>query len=166
MKFLIVGHGRHGKTAFASHLAELLGVEFRDSSVEATHIAREHLKALGLFWPTLTHCWRDRHRFRREWTEAIAEYNRRDPARLAKDIFSRYDIYCGMRTLREFRETVRTIGPVTIYIDASSRVDYRERSLDILPSDCDLVFFNNGTEAELRAKAEKFANIILSENPK
>jgi hypothetical protein len=41
-------------------------------------------------------CYADRHNHRTEWYDAICAYNVPDAARLGRDIFDAYDIYCGL----------------------------------------------------------------------
>lgn len=121
LRFLILGHARHGKDTAAEYLRDKYGIEFRSSSLFlAETVVRPALECRGIAYPTLEACYADRVRHRALWREIIEDYNRDDGARLAKAILAESDCYVGMRTLREY-EASRALFNVILWIDATGR---------------------------------------------
>lgn len=121
MKLLILGHARHGKDTAAEYLRDAHGLTFRSSSLFlAETVVRPALAARGLTYPDLEACYADRVNHRALWRQLIEDYNRDDPARLAKAILAVSDCYVGMRTAREY-EASRLLFDAVLWIDASGR---------------------------------------------
>jgi len=106
MNLLIIGHARHGKTEAAKILKRERGFKFRDSSRAAAEIFLfEKLK--GKYgYKDFEECFKDRINHREEWFDEICQFNKYDPARLAKEIMEDADIYCGMRSNREIQKCI------------------------------------------------------------
>lgn len=121
LRFLILGHARHGKDTAAEHLRDSYCIEFRSSSMFlAETVVRPALECRGIAYPTLEACYADRGRHRAAWREIIEDYNRDDGARLARAILAEADCYVGMRMLREY-EASRALFNVILWIDGSGR---------------------------------------------
>lgn len=160
LRLFIVGHGRHGKDTAGNILKEVFNLQAVDSSwFMAKNVCRPYMEKLGVTYDSVQECYDDRHNYRMEWRRAIREYNGEDEARLSKAIFAENDIYVGIRSRDEFL-AARPISDLAIWIDASKRKDYRDPSLDILPTDCDVIVDNNGTEADLRQRILRLGYIL------
>ena len=121
MTILILGYARHGKDTAAEHLRDAHGVRFHSSSwFLAENVVRPELAGRGLFYDSPEDCYADRVNHRALWREIIEDYNRDDPARLAKAILADADCYVGMRMAREFWAS-RALFRRIFWIDASAR---------------------------------------------
>lgn len=158
-KILLAGKSRSGKDALASILNRKYGMTFASSSWVAakTFIFDKMKDSHG--YRTIEECYEDRHTGdnRALWYKYITEYNKDDPAKLAKQIVKDSDIYCGLRNTVELEECYRKgIFDLTFWIDASKRVEYVEpnTSITIGPQDCHFVLDNNGSEKQLEKMAD------------
>lgn len=160
MKLLICGHARHGKDTFCN----LLGLEFSSSSL---HIMEKAIwPKIGYQYHNKKECFEDRVRKRELWFNLTNIYNHPDETRIAREILSKNDIYCGMRNRDEFLAVEEAgLFDLSIWVDASKRhPPESDKSCTILRSDCDIVVDNNGSEWELKVKAEKLKGFLgLSE---
>lgn len=121
MKLLILGHARHGKDTAAEYLRDRHGISVHSSSLFlAANVIRPALAGRGMFYDSLEACYADRVNHRALWRELIEDFNRDDPARLAKAILAQSDCYVGMRMEREFWAS-RALFDVIFWIDASGR---------------------------------------------
>ena len=107
MKYLIIGHARHGKDTVAEMMNNLYGLTFKSSSLAAAEIFIFDILKDKYNYSTFIECYEDRVNHRAEWYELIEEYNKDDKARLAKEILKDSDIYVGMRSNAEIEECVR-----------------------------------------------------------
>ena len=152
LKLMVCGMGGHGKDTFC----EFLEMAFISSSLMALDLC---------IWPrwgeslydSKQECF-DARRGTRErviWHDLIALYNTNDKARLGKQIFSEYDIYCGNRCDREFNAMKRKeVFNYSIWVEAGDRLPPESReSCKVTPAMCDMVINNNGTEEELQVQA-------------
>jgi hypothetical protein len=121
-KLFIVGHAQHGKDDVAEYLAKQAGLRFHGSSQLAIEefIFNRFSKKYG--YKTVDECYEKRGRHRQEMHEMIWEYNQPDCTRLSRMIFSKADIYVGIRKLEEL-QTVKHLGLCAgvIWVDAIDR---------------------------------------------
>ena len=106
MNLLIIGYARHGKTTAAKILKRERGFKFIDSSRAAAQIFLYNKLKEKYGYGNFEECYEDRINHRREWFDEICEFNKEDPARLAKEIMKDADIYCGMRSNREIQKCI------------------------------------------------------------
>ena len=106
MKLLIIGHARHGKTEAAKILKRERGFKFKDSSKAAAEIFLYDKLKYKYGYKDFKECYEDRVNHREEWFNNICLFNKKDPARLAKEIMKEADIYCGMRSNREIQKCI------------------------------------------------------------
>lgn len=153
MKLFIVGPGRHGKDTVAEMIRGRLGLEFISSSAfVAEKACRPWLESkYGITYPSLEACYEDRINHRLKWREAIENYCGDDLQRMSREMFEEYDIYVGIRRREEFIAS-KHLANVSVWVDASERIDEKDRSLDILESDCDVTITNNEGIEELAMK--------------
>lgn len=145
MKLFICGHGRHGKDTAAEILRDELGVRFESSSLFcAEKIVKPYLDERCIMYDSAEERYNDRHNHRELWFEAIREFTKDDPTRLSRELFKVHDIYVGIRSREEFLAS-KYLADVSIWVDASKRLDYIDPTCEILESDCDITITNNGT---------------------
>lgn len=100
-ELLILGHSGHGKNTVAELLNKHYGYTFLGSSMAAARFFLYQDLKEKYGYNSLEECYEDRHNHRAEWYDAICEYNKEDPALLAREILSVAEIYVGMRSERE-----------------------------------------------------------------
>ena len=152
MKLMIIGYARHGKDTVCKLLVDHFGLSFVSSSYfVAEKAVRPALAQNGLVYPDLQTCYDDRVNHRADWFNAIAEYNKDDPARLGRELFAEYDIYCGNRNVFEF-EAMKVEGAFDYawWIDRSDLAPPEDKSSNtLLPEMADRIINNNGDMAWL-----------------
>jgi len=131
-KLLILGCARHGKDTVASIFADLTGMTFCSSSwFVADKVIYPALKDKYNYIST-EQCFLDRFNHREEWKNLIAEYNKNDKARLAKEILQVNDIYVGMRKVDEYEECLRqNIFNLIVYVTAEPRLKEDDPTMEI-----------------------------------
>ena len=164
-KLFVIGQGRHGKDTVGEIIQEISGLTFESSSMFcAEHVVVPWLEKLGITYDSLDECYEDRVNYRVEWYDAIRAYNKGDESRLSAAIFSKYDMYVGIRSRVEFL-AARHLSDLSIWVDASERVSQVDPTCKIIASDCDIIIDNNGTENELREKLVRFLHLISLQYP-
>lgn len=161
-KVMVCGYGRHGKDTAAELMREHLGLNFVSSSWFCCE--RFLFSAMrGKFgYVTPEECYQNRHSsqaMRERWHTLIAAYNLHDPARLSREIFSEFEIYCGIRSASEFFAAKKEkLFDVSVWVDASEREPSESlTSCSMRPEFCDFVMDNNGDLPRLR---RSFANTV------
>ena len=147
MKLLITGYGGHGKDTACDILQQNFGLRFTSSSLFRAEHVRQSLLAYGVQYPTTLACYADRRNHRKKWHDILLAYNTPDKTTLARHLFGRHDIYGGMRNREEFLAVKQAkLFDVAIWIDRSEHVGPEGAdSMQIKPTDCDLVIDNNNT---------------------
>lgn len=107
MKLLIIGHGRHGKDTVAGILKEEFGLTHLSSSEASSDIFIFDSLKDKYGYSSIEECFNDRANHRSEWYDLICDYNSSDPARLAKEIIKRADVYVGMRSQIELDACIK-----------------------------------------------------------
>ncbi len=172
-KLLIIGHARHGKDTVCDILNKEFGFKFTSSSwfcaervvlpalksfhsptrqadlLEANHNLYDEVPTYG----TAEECFNDRHNWRDLWYDLISDYNRKWPARLGTEIFEENDVYCGLRSAREFH-ALRASGVLgaTVWVDRSKHLPPEPRSSNTVePWMADFVIDNNESLDDLHS---------------
>lgn len=166
---MICGYARHGKDTVADILKATFGLRHESSS----HIAmREFLRdqlaeRFGLVYESEDDCYKDRVNHRAKWFDLIAEYNKDDPARLCRLIYSDNDIYVGIRSYWEFASAQHDgLFDLSVWVDASERIGPEPLSSNtITMNDCDFVIMNNGTLEDLNKKVKRTFYYLLKNRP-
>lgn len=151
-RVLIVGHGRHGKDTVADLMKEQYGYRVVSSSWWCTeHVVRPYLESFGITYASNEEAYAERGDFRKEWYDAIANYNTPDLTRVARGIFEEHNAYCGMRNKRELWACRYTkVFDCVVWVDASERLPPEPKdSNTIEPWMADYILDNNGTLDEL-----------------
>lgn len=156
-KLLIIGHGRHGKDTVCEMLRDDYGYSFESSSQFcSTLFIYDQLKDLYEY-ANEEQCYADRHNHRAEWYDAICAYNVPDAARLGREMFAAYDIYCGLRNKKEFHAMKNTgVFDYAIWIDRSDHLPPESKdSMSLEPWMADFTIDNNGTLEDLRFNLDR-----------
>jgi hypothetical protein len=150
-KFLIVGHGRHGKDTVSEYLRDNYGFTFQSSSMFCAESVIYPVLKEQYGYSTVEECYNDRSEHRSEWYNLISDYCKDDLAKLGRNIFQVSDIYCGLRNKREFHSIVNSgIADIVIWVDRSDWLETEPRSsMSIEPWMADYIIDNNGTLEQL-----------------
>lgn len=141
MKILIIGHDGAGKDTVAKALAE----QFSDltyclTSVVAAELIIMQSDEFKGEYADPYECYADRNDHRLAWADLISDYNKDDPAALAKQVLARADFYIGARKRREF-EACKKLVDVVVWVEkpgvSTSAI------LEVSKSDADLTFVNS-----------------------
>jgi dephospho-CoA kinase len=155
-KLLVIGHARHGKDTVCEILRDKYGFSFKSSSEFCAEKVVFPQLAEKYGYSTVAECFEDRVNHREEWFNIIREYNTPDKGRLGREIFSQYDIYCGLRNVEEAMALHR-IYDVVAWVDAKLRQPLESETSITLNSDhADYVIDNNGTLGDLEAEVAEF----------
>lgn len=152
MKILLLGHARHGKDTSCDILRKLYDLSFVSSSYfVGEKVVRPWLATRGVIYVSMEDCYADRVNHRAAWFDAIAEYNRVDPAKLGRELFAKYDIYCGLRNVKEFQALkAEKAFNVCLWVDRQRHAPAElTTSFNIGLSAADYIIDNNGDLEEL-----------------
>jgi hypothetical protein len=154
---------QHGKDELARIWREQFGWDSEGSSQVCCDIFIFDALKDKYGYKNAKECYDDRVNHRPEWYELIADYNKDDPARLAKEIVSRTGRYIGMRRPEEIQECIRIgLFDLIIWIDASERKPSEpSTSFSIDKSLADIIIDNNGSISELEQRAERFGRAVI-----
>lgn len=161
-KLLIIGHARHGKDTAAEMLRETHDYFFVSSS---EFVGREIIweKWGKEKYATFEEMFEDRVNHRALWADMITEYNTPDKTKTASTMLSRgYDLYVGMRR-RDELDACRAKGIFdwVVWVDRSDHLpDEPFSSMELIPSDADIIIDNNGTLEDLREAVAAFVSEI------
>lgn len=163
IKLCIVGHCRHGKDTLAQIFNEEFGYTFESSSQSASNIFLYDLLKEKYNYKTPEECFEDRVNHRKEWYEAICEYNKEDKARLAKGILKRSDCYVGMRDRIEIEECLKQgVFDLVVWVDASERLPSEDKSSFNIDKTCaDIIIENNGNFEDFKEKAIRLGKTLF-----
>ena len=157
-KLLVIGWGRHGKDTVCEMLNKHGGLTFVSSSEYcAEHVVYPTMSG----YDTWQECYADRHNHRAQWFETIKSFNEDDPAKLSKMILSEYDIYCGLRNIREL-EAARSLFDLIIWVERPDLDKEDSDSMTIKKDDADIVLYNDGSLKDLEIKVRKLITFIPS----
>ena len=175
-RILVLGHARHGKDTVCEMLRDKYGFKFTSSSwfcadrVVFPALQKRYAELTFFELPDIPiynsalECFEDRANHRAFWYDRIVAYNRPDASRLGREIFEANDIYCGLRSAREFHALRNTDAyDIAIWIDASGRVAPEGRdSCMVEPWMADYVLDNNGTPEDLAFNLDQLMTEVLS----
>jgi GTPase SAR1 family protein len=167
MKILILGHAEHGKTTVANIIRDEYHMNYKDSSMAAAEIFLYEKLKPTFKYKSIEECYEDRRNHRALWHEEIAEYNKKDPARLAREIMKDNDIYCGMRSQIELDATYEEPGDgmfdlvIGVYDNRKPLELVDSFKIDLWKA-CDVIIPNCSHEEVLEAKViQLFDNLEL-----
>jgi hypothetical protein len=162
LKLLVIGHGRHGKDTVCEMLRDKYGYSFESSSQFcSTLFIYDQLKE-QYGYASEEECYADRHNHRAEWYDAICAYNVPDAARLGREMFDAYDIYCGLRNKKEFHAMKNTgVFDYAIWVDRSDHLPPESKdSMSLEQWMADFTIDNNGTLEDLEFNLDRLIGYI------
>jgi len=156
MKVLILGYAQHGKDTVAELIAEYTSLILKSSSYIATKLIifpqlKDEYKYL-----TIQECYEDRIHHRERWFNLIREYNKEDAAKLAKYVLKKSDIYVGMRSKIELKQS-KHLFDLIIWVDATQRIPRESyTSCTVSALNANIIIDNNSTLSELQMNVYNF----------
>jgi len=107
-------------------------------------------------------CYADRHNHRAEWYDAICAYNVPDSARLGREMFNAYDIYCGLRNKKEYHAMRNTeVFDYAIWVDRSDYLPLEAKdSMSLEQWMADYTIDNNGTLEDLQFNIDQLMKFL------
>ena len=163
-KLKIVGHARHGKDTVAKLLEDFAGYKAISSSYAVCEAYIYERLCVKYRYKNVLECFDDRINHRAEWYDLIAEYNTPDKARTARLIYSKADIYIGIRCDKELRAAQdEKLIDLTIWVDASERLPLEPYdSMKITKDMADIIVDNNRTPRDLEQRIQNLAKVLRS----
>jgi hypothetical protein len=161
MKIFITGYAQHGKDTAAEFIHANYGLTFESSSRFCMRLfVRDQLESrYGLKYETEDECYEDRVNHRATWAVLIAQYNVGDPGKLSRAIFTKYDIYVGIRSKMELDEA-RHLADLVLWIDRPGWPPEPTSSNTLDKSVADVIV-SAKTVPELHAKIKKLFDCML-----
>lgn len=186
-KLAIIGHARHGKDTVCELLRDRWGFSFTSSSLfcaqkvvfpayldhasgkhtPEAEIVHRHLGLRDPVWLNAEECFEDRGKFRAMWFDLISAYNNPDPATLARDILTSYDVYAGIRSQREFF-AARNEGcfDFVVWVDRCKHLPKEpSSSMELEPWMADFIIDNNGSLDDLTREVDRLLLHRLGNQP-
>lgn len=165
MKLMVIGYATHGKDTACNLLRDMYGLTFVSSSYFVMERAvRPYLEIrFGISYDTADACYADRINHRDKWHDAIAEFNGNDPARLGRELYSQFDIYCGNRSVVEFEAMKKEkLFDYAFWIDRGLIVEPEPlTSNKLYPSMADYIIDNNGDLDHLKRNVQTVYNLAF-----
>lgn len=154
MKFIICGHGSHGKGEVCKTLTSYFGLRPHSSSWVAKERVFAASKLLQSKYETAEDAHKNRRDERPEWYKRIQGINTPDKTTLARMIWAMQgcSVYDGMRDIEELRAVQRSIECIAIWVHNPTAKTEPSSSCTIRAGDCDLVLMNSGTLPELQRR--------------
>lgn len=154
---LVIGHGRHGKDTVCEILQKRHNLTFESSSKICSQLFIYDTLKDKYGYSSQEECYADRHNHREEWYNLINNYCTPDYAKLGKEIFSRYNIYCGLRNKKEFHAMRNAeVFNYVIWVDRSEHLPLEDSSsMTLEPWMADYVIDNNSTLEQLEFNVDQ-----------
>ncbi len=185
-RILVIGHAQHGKDTVCEMLHGRHGLHFTSSSqfcaekviwpllqdpIRATpfldsnsqDMRDEWLKMSAKDYGSAQDCFEDRANHRTFWYEAIRDFNRGDPARLARAILEENDVYCGLRSADELAAVEKAgLFDTIVWVDRSHHIGPEsELSCTVTSDMADLHMDNNGSLRDLERSVDGLMDLIM-----
>lgn len=163
-KLIIAGHARHGKDTVCEMMNMIGSYTYQSSSEAALHEFLYDKLKIKYGYKTPEECFEDRVNHRQEWYDEICDYGKDDLTKIGRLIFSKADIYCGIRNQDELVELRRQrLYDYFIWVDASRRLPPEPSESMTICSKPDLIIHNNCTLNELKFKVFELVTFLLGE---
>jgi dephospho-CoA kinase len=163
-KLIIAGHARHGKDTVCEILNNLFGYTFQSSSEVAMYEFLYDKLKVKYGYTTPTECFNDRLNHRQEWFQEICDYGKDDLTKLGRLIFSKVDIYCGIRNGLELKTLKEhNCFDYFVWVDASARLPLESTQSMTITTAPDFTVDNNGSLEDLTYNVFTLAQAIEME---
>ena len=106
MNICVVGYSQHGKDTIGEFIEKHSDLKCTASSEKALELFLFDILSKKHGYKTIKEAYENRHKNRKEWYEAIQQYNTPDKARLAREIMEDGDVYLGLRDAEELSACV------------------------------------------------------------
>lgn len=161
-KYLVLGHGSHGKGTFCKLVKEVYGLDSTSSSAAAfPHILPTIKSALDIHDKDDDWFYEHRDKNRLLWRDLILLLNTPDRTTLSRIIIDQVPIYDGMRSKEEF-EASKDLFDHIIWVDASERLP-PDPSMGISYTEDMILIDNNGPESELLRQINYLSDVFESD---
>lgn len=167
VKFLVIGHGRHGKDTVGELIAKHLQVSYVSSSEFCSELFIFDTLKDAYGYQNAYECFTDRHNHRAEWYNLINEYNKDNGAKLAIEIFKQHNIYTGLRNKREWAAAKNSgCYDYCIWVDRSDVLPIEdEQSMTLEPWMADYVIDNNRSLENLQVNVLQLLERLKQNHP-
>ena len=162
-KIMVLGYARHGKDTVGEMLRDRYLYSFTSSSMFCSETIVYPMLKGSYGYPDAEACYDDRANHRDDWFDLIREFNTPDLTALGRAIFTKHDIYCGIRNAPEFH-ALRNAGvfDIAIWVDGSERHRRESKSSCSVESwMADYVLDNNGNLDDLERGLTSLMTTIL-----
>lgn len=158
MRIVITGYKQHGKDTFC----DMLNLPYISSSALANELFVFDALKDKYGYKTHDDCHADRFNRRKEWFDLIREYNTPDGTALGRQLFSRVNVYNGLRNIEELTALRNAdLVDVVVWVDSSLRLPPESAdSCTIGRDDCDIVIPNNQSLDELQKRADTLRSLL------
>lgn len=156
-KFLIIGWGRHGKDTMCEFMKEQSSLNFQSSSEFCAE--RVVYPTMADMYSSWQDCYEDRGNHRKHWYETIKAYNEPDGSRLATEMLTEYDIYCGMRNIEELNAS-HHLFDLVVWVEDPRKPPESLDSMTITKDQADIVIYNDSTLDDFKDKVRKLMSIM------
>jgi len=166
LKLMIIGYGRHGKDTVCDIIRQQYGYTFQSSSMFCAHLFIYETLRDKYKYASLEQCYEDRHNHRSEWYNLIKDYNATDPTLLGRELYNKYDIYCGLRNSAEFH-ALRNCGvfDYAIWVDRSNHLPPESpNSISVQPWMANYIIDNNGSLELLERNTRSLMDYLIGKH--
>jgi hypothetical protein len=166
LKLCVIGHKRHGKDS----VCEIIQNKYRATFITSSQYCCDKFIYDAIKdqygYTSKQQCFDDRHDKRDLWFNLINDYRQNDETKLATEILSEYNIYCGMRSIQELQATRHMFNHI-IWVDASQRLDLESSdSMTISQDQADFVIDNNDVPEMLPFLVAEICNKLIANKTK
>jgi hypothetical protein len=165
-RLIVLGYGRHGKDTVCELLRDTHNFTFESSSKFCSQLFIFNELKGKYGYANEAECYADRHNHRAEWFNLISGFCEPDAAKLGRAIFSKYNIYCGLRNKREFNSMKNQgVFDYAIWVDRSDHLEAEAKdSMSIEPWMADFIIDNNRDKAALAQNVNDLARTIANKH--
>ena len=158
MNIMILGHKYHGKTAVAQIMKNRFNILFEDTTLSLLDITKDYVvkaESSGqMSWAKfLGQYYNNKDSVRHIMVEALADYNKINPARFINEQYTKSDIYAGCRSQEEYN-AAKPVIDFTLWV-RDNRKEENDPTMKIQYEPHMIVIDNSGTLLQLEANTKK-----------
>lgn len=161
MNIVVVGSAQHGKDTVGEFIEKHSDLKCTASSETALELFlfKELSEKHG--YKTIQEAYENRHKNRKEWFEAIQDYNKEDKTRLAREVMKKGNVYLGMRDPQELHACLEeNVFDLTLgVLDPRKPLETHSKVVDV-HSDSDYLIYNDKGLEELEIAVIEFLKTI------
>jgi len=162
-KVVIAGYSGHGKM----EIAKLLSAHGFSCITKTRFIYEkflfDQLVLDGYDYRTVNKAIKDKRNHQQYFDLSVSKYESGDCSKIAKKLLEEYNVYvgiCDSKELNTLRE--RGLVDIVIWVDGFTRLGTTDpvSNIDIVESDADFVFDNNGSKEDLEDEIKSFFDYL------